>query len=458
MAMKRRDMLRMMGLGAGAAFLSPWVERTLSHAMGQAATPRTRVIVFACSGFDSSKFQPQEVSSGKYQDASVAPPAVSPMTDFTWPEMFSPIEDLRQNAILIDGLTNPITGPDVHHGCGFGALTCQQPQGDPARLAPPRGTSIDQYLAQTLSMNAPKSSLLFGTSYDSYSAGRNRYASTFSAGTGQGLSHATKASTLYNEIVDLATPDPTEDLEEGRRQALRDALSEDFTRLRQRLAGPERERLDIYETAIAEFDRRFELRETVSCDAPPGARDSTETSRMESMMEMATLALECGLTNVLGIAVGAADAHDEHFPRYDGIPTIPVHDYLNPNTGELLDRVHKFHWGLLRNMLDALDASGHPDDETIIVYTDPRGMNDYGSHHGLNIRWPVMMYAKSPRIDLGGRFLRYPPHERSFAEFCKSLCQVVGVCPDGFANGSSVVGPVNGLLSEVVGSTSSACG
>jgi hypothetical protein len=223
------------------------------------------------------------------------------------------------------------------------------------------------------------------------------------------------------------------------------------------LAGPERERLEVYETAIAEFDRRYELRQGVSCGSPPSGRDSTENSRMESMMDMATLALECGLTNVVGMAVGTADNHDEHFPRYDGIGTVPVHEYSS-RYGDLTDKVHQFHWTMLRKMIDSLDQASEPNDETIIVYTSPRGMSNYSAHHGQNTRWPLLMYAKSPNIQLGGRFLRYPPAERSFAEFCRSLAQVVGVCPDGFATGSNVVGPVRGLLDEVVGSTQSACG
>jgi hypothetical protein len=458
MPMNRRDLLRSLGLGAGATFMFPWVERTLSYAMGQSVAPRRRVIVVGVNGWDAERYLPVEITSGRSQEADQSPPAINPMTNFTWPEMFSPIEDLRQSTLFIDGLTNPVQGSNVHHGIGYGALTCQQPQGDPDRLGPPRGTSIDQYLAQTLSANAPKSSLLFGTSSDSFSTNRARHATMFSAGDGQSLSHATKASALYDEIVGLATTDPDEPVEDGRRQALRDALRTDFARLRQRLAGPERERLDVYETAITEFDRRYELRETVSCDAPPSARDGSETSRMESMMDMATLALECGLTNVVGVAVGTPDSHDTHFPRYDGIGTISVHDYGSAQYGALLDEVHKFHWRKLREMLDALEASGSPDDETIVIYFSPRGNNDHGSHHGTPGRWPVMMLARSSNIQLGGRVLRYPTGERSFAEFCRSLCQVVGVCPDGFATGSNVVGPVRGLLSEVVGSSQSACG
>ncbi len=459
MAMNRRDLLRTLGLGAGAAFLSPWVDRTLSHALGQSVAPRRRVIICSVVGFEPSRFVPQEVTTGRTQgEDRPLPPAVDPISNFTWPSMFAPIADLRQHTLLIDGLTNPVTGSDVHHGSGFGALTCRQPQGEPSLLAPPRGVSIDQYLAQTLSANAPKSSLLFGTSYDSFAKGRVRETSAFSAGTGQSLSHATKASALYSEIVSVASSDGSGDaMEAGRRQALRDVLSSDFSRLRQRLAGPERERLDVYETAIAEFDRRYELRENVSCGTPPSGQDNTENSRMESMMEMATLALECGLTNVVGMAVGTANSHDEHFPRYEGIGTVPVHEY-NSVYGDLTDKVHHFHWGLLRNMIESLDQSGHPDDETIIVYMTPRGMSNYSAHHGQNTRIPLMMFAKSPNIQLGGRFLRYPPHERSLAEFFRSLAQVVGVCPDGFATGDSVVGPVRGLLDEVVGSTQSACG
>jgi len=458
MAMNRRQMIRMLGLGAGASFLAPWAERTLSYAAGQAAAPRKRLIVFAVSGFDPGGYTPVEVSSGRTQGKDSLPSSVSPMTNFSWPSMFSPIEDLRQNAIIIDGLTNPITGGSTLHGCGFGALTCQHPQGDAASLAPPRGSSIDQYMAQTLSANAPKSSLLFGISHRAFAKGWDREASLFSAGTGQSLGHATKASVLRNEIAGLAAPDAGPDLETGRREALRDALNADFGRLRARLAGPERERLDVYESAIVEFDRRFQLRESVSCGSPPAAQNNTPNSRMESMMDMATLSLECGLTNVVGVAVGTADNHDEHLPRYDGVGEIPVHDYGGNRYGQLMDELHQFHWTLLRRTLDTLDQSDAPDDETYILYVSTRGTSVNSSHHAQLERWPALLYAKSPNVDFGGRFLRYPGRERSFAELCKSLAQVAGVCPSGFATGASVAGPVNGLLPEVVGSSTAACG
>lgn len=454
--MNRRQLLQSMGLGMGAAFLSPWLERTLSYAMGQSATPRRRVIVFAVNAFEPGEFTPVEISTGRTQGKGSLPTPVGPMTDFTWPAMFLPIEDLRDDTLLIDGLTNPIEGGDTH-GCGYGALTCQHPQGEAVKLAPPRGSSIDQYLARTLSANSPKSSLLFGTSYSAFAKDLDRETSLFSAGTGQPLAHTTKASVLYDEIVELASPNSSGVTERNRRQALRDALQTDFARLRGRLAGPERERLDVYETAIAEFDRRYELRENVSCDGVPVARDGSETTRMESMMDMATLSLACGLTNVVGVAVGTATSHDAHLPRYDGIGTIPVHDYGTTRYADRMTEVHQFHWTILRKTLDALAQSDASDDETFILYVSPRGTSMNDSHHGRQDRWPVMMLARSPNLQLGGRFLRYAPRERSFAEFCQSLCQVVGVCPDGFGTGSHVAGPVQGLLDEVVGSTQPSC-
>jgi len=457
MAMNRRQMIRMLGLGAGASFLMPWVERTLSYATGQSPAGRKRLIVFAVSGFEPDKYTPAEVSSGRSQGKNSLPPAVSPMTSFTWPAMFAPIEDLRGRTILIDGLTNPITGGSVLHGCGFGALTCQHPQGDAASLAPPRGASIDQYMAKTLSAQTPKASLLFGMSHRAFALGWNRESSLFSAGTGQSLGHATKASVLRDEIVGLASQDDGADLEEGRREALRDVLNEDFGRLRARLAGPERERLDVYESAVVEFDRRYELRNSVSCRSPPSAQNASATSRMESMMDIATLALDCGLTNVVGVAVGTADHHNEHLPRYDGIGEIPVHDYGGTAYGNLMDELHQFHWTLLRQTLDTLEASSAPNDETYVLYVSVRGANLNRSHHAKLERWPLLLYADSPNVDLGGTFVRYPGGQRSFAEFCRSLCQIAGVCPDGFATGGNVAGPVNGLLPEVVGNSASAC-
>jgi hypothetical protein len=180
---------------------------------------------------------------------------------------------------------------------------------------------------------------------------------------------------------------------------------------------------------------------------------------MESMMDMATLALECGLTNVVGVGVGTSLNHDEHLPFYDGIGAIPVHDYDGTRYGELMDDLHRFHWTILRKTLDTLAQSDAPDDETFIIYVSTRGTSTANSHHGRLDRWPVMVFAKSPNVSLGGRFLRYPGGQRSFAEFCRSLCQVVGVCPNGFATGNYVVGPVNGLLEEVVSGTQPAsCG
>jgi hypothetical protein len=313
-------------------------------------------------------------------------------------------------------------------------------------------------MAKTLSSNAPKASLLFGMSHRAFAKNWDRESSLFSAGTGQSLAHATKASVLRQEILALATPSSGGDnSEDARRQALRDALNTDFGRLRSRLAGPERERLDVYESAIVEFDRRFELRSSVSCDSPPAVDEQSATTRMESMMDIATLALECGLTNVVGAAVGTADHHDEHLPRYDGIGEIPVHDYGGTTYGQRMDQLHQFHWTLLRRMIDTLGASGAPDDETYVLYVSTRGASLNRSHHAKLDRWPLLLYADAPNVDLGGTFVRYPAEQRSFAEFCRSLSQLAGVCPGDFGTGSHVAGPVNGMLPEVVGSSSAAC-
>jgi hypothetical protein len=252
---------------------------------------------------------------------------------------------------------------------------------------------------------------------------------------------------------------PTSD--ELRQTRLRDVLRADLKRLNDRLPGPERERLGLYATAIEDFDRRRELRASIRCDAPMGPSGDGPGAHFEAMFDLATLGLKCGLTNVVGIAVGTGGQprHNDHMPAYEDIGEIGSHDW---NADRLL-AMHRFHAGLVERLWTELintprSGGGTLADETVIMYSPTNGFTDDGSHHSISLgdknraEWASLLLSRVPGLRSAGDYIYFnsKARARTVAEMFHALSQSVGVDPSAFGKGSNGDGDFHAPLEALL--------
>jgi hypothetical protein len=447
MRLSRRRFVERLGLGAGACLLSPIAGTLFGEAQGWAQAGQRKRAVFFMIG-DSLHYQynftPPEFA-GAINDPVMDAPA-----SYTWPASFKALEPLRKRVMLIDGLAN--RAKKSQHSAGFAALSCVTALGDASNEygGPPGGITIDQYVANTLGQNTKVKSVLCGV---------NRYNSAqmcFASGPGKPeaifLDPKLMWTRLFGDLGAGGAPMQTGPTKgQIRSRFLLDSMRADVARMQKALAGPERRKLDHYLQVIADYEARLKVAAPLNCKQPamPPADVTEKTDkdvRLDLMFDMATLALACGMTNVVGIAAGAG-RNSHQFMMWPSV------GHSGEEGGKAAVATHNAMCARIMRMVGALQQVREADrtafDNSVIVYTSDNGENHHSSKH----RWPLVVIGDAGgKLRSDGRFVRYPaagkPGWRSLADFYCSLAHAVGAPTDKFGDGG--IEPVKGPLAEIM--------
>lgn len=451
----RRSFLERLGLGFGAALLGPIATTLVNEARG-AVTPRKRVIFV----LNSNGFLPYTSMQTKFDwyDPIAKPPGVpsgdrdaqntAGVRDFPMPGFLQPLTPYRDRLLLLDGLSNRVS---AEHCAGFGALSCVNvARGDGASDGPPGGITIDQFIANVTGKTTPLKSLLWGTN----GGDPDSQTKLFAAGRERPVPHVCNPTALFRKMFGDSGAAYFQGAVGQRRRLLMDPLREDLKELSTSLAATERRKLDNYTAAIEEFESRLKTVQAVSCQAPgaPGALPARE-DRLMAMNEMSILAVTCGMTNVVGVAINSGNGHN-----------APAFDKLHMGTkfegeGRLeydphgLDHdvriqiINKFLSTLVARMAEAWSAAREGDrtvfDNTTIVFTS----DNAAEHHSVHSRWPLVVLGNAGGVlKADGRFVRY--QGRALGDFFSTLAHAAGAPTDTFGMG----GPeqIKGPLSEIM--------
>jgi hypothetical protein len=460
-ALGRRSFVERLGLGAGAFLLGPMTAGIVSEARGQA--PRRKRAVFCLLG------------AGIHWDWNFAPSDLRPLglnttilpgrKDFAWPAMVASLEKYRSRTLLVDGLFNVPKSGTRGHSAGYSALSCFAAAngGNNDGGAPPGNITIDQYLGDALGATSWRKTVLFGAS----TTLEAQKVHTFASGPMKPEAQFQSPRALYADLFGPLAVD-----EKGvargaiRNKTLFDLVRTDLKRLSGALAAPERRALDHYLLAIEDFEKRQKAVSAVACNSPAApmldAAMGTVEDRLDAMNEMAILALICGLTSVVGIAIGCGNAHS-YYPTFKrtGKGTIWESKGGVPETGHeprdvhgpASDLVHSYNCSLLARMADALSMVKEGDktmfDNSVMLYTSDNGEQ----HHAGHERWPfVMLGDGGGKLRADGRFMRFPKKGdkagRSMADLFCSLATACDVPTDSFGRGGNetVKGPIEALM------------
>jgi len=455
----RRRFIAGLGFAAGGAALAAIADKLVSRAYGQEPAAQKFVVFWFIGG----SIQVQQGQTGwglippelKGEGESGVGGAVelSGNTGFTWPKKLAPLTAIRNKVAILDNLNNQCPGASAH-GSMFQATTCSPGSGLPG------GPSIDQAIAQVVGKESAMSSILVGYNERSIQLNLERNVDSFAAAQGSPIPHTTSVPLLLRELFGTGVsaggkpPSP---------KPIMDSLRLDIKRLEGRLATEERGALQDYLRLVEQFEAQQAARAKLDCGLAPSFPAGSPEEMATAMTQALTLAFQCGISKVAGIAIGTGGDHED-MPAYSA------------TTGERIFDGHSFEFdysrqgGLIQTFHMSLIAEMHKalGDALVSVYTCDSGMapmeGDAGAvftHHATNYRVPAIVVGDwGGALKTGGRYLRYGAkvaydhtngvgNNQSLADLFLTIAHGMGAPLATFGGPEQVV-PTTGPLKELL--------
>lgn len=402
---------------------------SIRRAEAQALTPRKRALfsVFSAGYPDPSDFFP---SGGEL--------------DFALPVMLAPLEALKPNMVVVDGVDLRDSGLNpagANHARSVGkVLTAKDMLPSPDEEGYPGDVSIDQYIAQQLNLSSVE--MIVGE--ESKDSMRFR---PFASGPGVFKPPFWRPVDAWDRVFQNFVP-PTDEgpAREARlrrlraRRSLLDGLGEDLKRLRQELAGIEKHKLDVHEDAIrkAELSVLADLENvpppSLQCQVP--ARDAPDVdvpSQAKAHLDVLFAALTCDRVQVGSVLWGGSG----YGWRYNWLPGTDVSDlhndvhHLEGPQRETYARTASWDWktfgGLIQRLRDTPEGAGNMLDHTIAL-----GIGHFSHHHDIR-RLPVVLFGTSTGGLATGRYLKLPqPVDND--QLLTSVARLMGLPVSGFGD------------------------
>lgn len=456
----RRSFVEKMGLGVGAFLLTPLARNLIREAQGQAVNRQIAMIWMGCNGINPNwVFQPTEFKdpAASSQEPPQAGGNKISSQQFTLPAAFAPLGgaaalygggtggNYRQQLVMLEGLMNhPRVGEDGGHGCGYMALNCV-PGTDNDHLKP-GGITFDQHLANTLSKDAPRKSINIGISSKADAAFKDNL---FAEGPNKSVPAFQSPVELYKTLFAGLPPQGGGGMMAsgiGKRDRLIfDTLKADISRLEANFAPPEKDKLSGYLAAIESREKQLMGLGSLTCNTP-GQPSLTQAGDpvdvLEALNNLASIALICGVSNVLGVDIGCGDSHDfgpnlqkilagSEVANAESTSLGDVGHMEEPINGPVISRTYNWVSSMAVKTLDGLLADSNVKDAFVLISSD-----NGETHHSAHTRWPAVLAGRAGSLKLDGRYIRYPGSEgRSLVDLYFAIGQALGVPQGAFATG-----------------------
>ncbi len=481
----RRSFIEKLGLGVGAALLAPLGMNLITEARGQAVERKLAMFWLAGNGINPFwVFTPKDLPKEFQEDISqienqqepgeVRSPDLVNTTQFTLPDAFQPLAPYRNQLALLEGFkNNPRKGEDAGHGAGFMALSCV-PGADNDHLVP-GGITLDQQLAKSISANTPKRSILIGQS----SQAGETVNTLFARGPSEAVPAYQSPAALYRDMFAGLTPPPAMTGSSAGQAALNknrllfDAIRGDIALLESSFAAEERIKLARYLEVIEDYEKGLSASLNLSCDGGPmpQAGELDPVDAMVALNALASVAMVCGMTNVMGVNIGTMDSHDYgpnlsklHIGRFtkSGMPLENANGTSLGDVGHeqadinepVISGVYQWMTAMSAATLEKLkqipSGNGTLFDSTLAMFTSDNGE----THHSNHQRWNLALVGKIGSLKLQGQYVRYPGSaERSLLDVYTAVLEGFGVSASGFGVHQDGLGPnvrAQGPLPELI--------
>ena len=485
MTWTRRTFLKTLGLGAGAALLTPFYRQILAgngiprrfviFVEGNGTEPRNLLSGATLAGLQAAG---TDVGTDRYlyrryeHDHPVVVPDAGLADALSLAALDSaPGEvSLEGKAAVLLGLSSKITGGG--HSTETGALSCSRsPAGAPTDLTIDHHLSLLPSVRQGAPFGAVRLGVVGGSTRLNYS--------TCAFGPNQPAPITCDPTVAFNSLFGSVATGAGVTAFRERRELLDFAVA-DVDRALQSFGGNslERQKLERYLESLENMVNRQEIIQDMSehlQSVKPAEPDesalytsASPLDRLQAQVDLATSALIGGLTNVVVIALGTGARHFSlEYPSlidlYPDGEMLGGHDARhaaesgNQSFVDLLTTITDRHVTLMASMARELEATpevhstGSMLDHTVMLY-----MSDNGEkHHSLAEEWPVLlMGGKELGLKTDGRTVVYPRYRhdnnRQVSNLFNTLGYAAGVELDEFGHeGSTRVAA--GPLSEIWG-------
>lgn len=412
----RRDVLR----GSGALLALPWLDslawRT-ARAEGVAApAPPIRLCVL---------YQPNGVNAAEWA-------VKGEDRGFEWSNTLRPLSDLREDVTILSGLWHAAAaGGDGHYVKTGAFLTGTTIKKTTGRDLDVGNTSADQLVARTMGKDDLLPSLEL--SAEPVTAGIDRNVS-YTRLYGSYLSWSNRLTPCAREIDPKSAfdrvfrPGETKTTAASAKSLL-DLVRADAARLKQELGEGDRRKLDEYLESVRALERRIAseeagrrhlaelpsdrtfaiaaLAEHLQQVAADPARAALHAERVQSMIEIAALAMVSRVTRVVTFMLGNA-VTNQNFSFVDGV-SGGFHEYSHhEGKAEKLEpyaRINRWHVerfaDLLRRLREFREDDGSVLDRSMVLFG--AGFRDGNAHDPRNL--PLVLGGRGGGSIRGGRLL-----------------------------------------------------
>ena len=453
-ALSRRHVLR--GLG-GAAIGLPLLDAMRSPSRARAAgtdCPQRLIIMYSPNGTIADSFWPSQVNSE---------------TDFQLSPILSPLEQHKQDLLIVGGVDylsavaaneNDSSPGDAHqkgtgHCLTATALLPGNFTGDGGLSAGwAGGISVDQEVANAIGQGTPFPSLELGVAVQGASV-RSRI--SYRA-AGQPLPPQNSPYAAYARLFGDSLGDPAEIAKRtSRRHAVLDTVADDYTQLRSKLGGEDRDKLDNHLSGINAIRQRLDSSVITfegSCQPLDQGEpiDVNDVSNMPLVgglqMDLIANAFACDLTRVATLMWSNSTAgHVLSFvdPEIkEGHHTIAHKG--DQDTVKIAQNVKINTWyasqmaGMIERLKAMPEGDGTVFDNTMIVWVNEQ--NRGNNHDRRDV--PYVIAGSAGGALNTGRYLNFDGdigHNRMLV----SILNAMGVDTDTFGDPQFGTGPLSGL-------------
>lgn len=368
-------------------------------------------------------------------------PGWTPLADETFPYILEPLAPLRDQILVLSGLSH-------RHGYSNG----DGPGGDHARSSSvfltgthvkrtegedyEVGISVDQLMALQMSGRTSLRSLEIGCDEGPKQGQCDPgyhcvYSKTISwSSEFQPVSKLVNPRIVFERLFNLASDSSF--AQRGRyMSSVLDFIQEDARQLQKRLGARDSRRLDEYLTSVRGIEKRIERSESspnvkIHRETPKGI-PANYGEHVSQMYELMALALQTDQTRVATFYVDTEASNRS----YDALGIREGHHDLSHHGGdpqkiEKIQRINRFHVEQFSSFLDKLASSaeegGSVLDHSMILYGS--GLSNADQHYHNNL--PIVLAGKGGGTIKTGRHLKYPSDVTPLSNLHVALLERMG--------------------------------
>ena len=237
-----------------------------------------------------------------------------------------------------------------------------------------------------------------------------------------------------------------------RRASLLDSVNEEFARLKKSLGPGDQQRIDEYQTAVRDVERRIQMAEQSSGDQLPDVErpvgvPASYRDHARLMFDLQKLALQGDMTRVITFQM-ARETSNRTYPEIGVMePHHPLtHHGNDPEMIAKVAEINRFHVSLFSEFLQGLgrtpEAGGTLLDNVLYLYGS--GMGNPNLHDHTNL--PIVVAGGAAGSFRGGRHVTFQK-STPLANLHLTLLDRVGISLDQFADSNGrfddLFGPVS---------------